>query len=492
MKKTNYLAISTMAVALLVGGLTSCGGGKTDKGIVIKFWHTFGDTVETAVQKKVDNFISLVKKNEGVDVKVELEYKGGYSDIKKQVETALSSGDVPTIAVAYPDHVASYIKKQGGVSEKYVVNLQNFVDDPNLTFGTDDYLGDNQGIDDFHATTLHEGSNYVIDGMYSLTLMRSTEAMTYNETIVKDGLEYFNDEFYEEKYKKTLQEGEVATYLNDCPFEELMEFGRIIYEHKNDIGCVDLEYPVLYDSDGNLFITDLIQNGVKYASFDETTKQGKIDFEAGEDRTKAEALVNKLKEYYDAHLFATKGTMGEYSSNYFKEGKAVFVVGSTGGSGYTFPEAGSFDVGVARVPNLGKDRKYVTQGVNLTMLTYPNRAHANELKVYGWKLLKYLTSTGVNVDLCVNGSEGYMPVRDSCQETTQWQNFLKGGTNYAMVAKVVNNINSETEYLYTPAFPGSAELREQCGGIITSVLKKGTNTTDTFNQAILTAKNYFA
>ncbi|HNX16039.1 MAG TPA: extracellular solute-binding protein [Bacilli bacterium] len=488
MKKT-LKTICLLGASAMTLALAACGGDSSNK-ITIDFWHTFGDKVETALQAQVDRFAELVKANEGVDVEVKLTYKGGYNDMPQQVKTALAGGDSPTIAVAYPDHVADYIQSEGGTAGKYVVNLQDFIDDSTATFGTDTYLGDTEAIDDFVPAFIDEGRGYTRDGMYSLPYMKSTEVMFYNMDIVKRALPFYNATYYGPAHGGAeLAEGQLAGYFNDITWDDLMDYAQVIKDHQSTIAD-ELDVPVLYDSDSNLFISKLYQNGIGYSSINPTTKKGVIDFESGEARTEAEALVSKWQQECQAGLLTTKGVKGEYGSNYFKNEQTVFTVGSSGGSGYTFPEAGSFEVGIARVPTDNvSNAQYVTQGPTLTMLTHPrySETKATQIKKYAWKLLKFLTSKNVNVELTCNGSEGYLPVRNSCYTTEVFYDYIENGGDYAKVAQTVQD-EIAGAYLNTAVFPGSATLRTQCGGIVTNVLKLGANVTSTFDAAIAATK----
>lgn len=478
------LGASTMSLAL-----ASCGGGESDK-IVIDFWHTFGDKAESSLQTQIDKFVQKIKVHDGVDVEVKLTYKGGYADMPQMITTAIAGGDSPTIAVAYPDHVADYIKLEGNNPGKYIVNLQDFIDDPATTFGTESFLEDNQTIDDFVDAFIDEGRHYTREGMYSLPYMKSTEIMIYNADIVKAALPFYNEAYYGPAHDGAqLLEGQLVNFLNNITWDDLMDYAQVVIDNKATI-APQLDVPVLYDSDSNLFITKLYQNGIGYSSIDPITKKGVIDFESGDNRAQAEALVAKWKQEFDDGLLTTKGVKGEYGSNYFKNEQTVFTIGSSGGSGYTFPEAGSFLVGVAKVPTDDESNAvYVTQGPTLTMLTHPrfSPTKAAQLKNYAWKLLKFLTSTNINVEVSCNGSEGYLPVRKSSYTTEIFYEYIDSGGDYADVAITVQD-EIAGSYLNTAVFPGSATLRKQCGGIVTNVLKLGSNVTTTFNEAIAATK----
>jgi hypothetical protein len=203
----------------------------------------------------------------------------------------------------------------------------------------------------------------------------------------------------------------------------------------------------------------------------------------------AKSLVNEIKTMYYNKLLKTKGTNNnEYGSNYFTAGKSLFVVGSTGGTGYSDPGA-SFNVGVCKFP-MYKDatedhRKYVSQGVTTCMLKNGKLTEAqnNTNLEIGFKFIKYLLSAQNNLDVTLS-SNGYVPVRKSCYELDDFKEFVASGDYLANVYDiVVNDINGQ--YLNYPVFAGSDTARNEVGGIITNVLL-GKSTTD---NAFTTAYN---
>ena len=487
--KKQILLLAPMAFLALTG--CQKGGGKENQSsdqdfsgkITINFWHTFGDKPETALEGKVAQFEKLVKENEGVDVDVVLSYQGAYKDMPKKVTTGIATGDNPTIAIAYADHVADYLDLEGNDAGKYVVNLDKFLKDESLTFGTDKYLGDTMGESDMIKSYMDEGRTLPREGTYLIPLMKSTEIMCYNLTAVKTAMQYV---------KPDLPVDRVKDYMKTITWDELIEIAAAAYEHKNEIST-NLEYPIYYDSDSNLFITELYQNNIGYSSIDSEGK-GHIDFEDEPNLTKAKAIVTKLLQARQAHLLTTKGAEGTYASNNFKEAKTIFSIGSTGGTGYTIPDAGQFDVGFAKVPTMGgEDGRvgYISQGPSVCFLNNRSLTTAeNEATLkYAWKLVKYLTSKQVNVSLCVTGSEGYSPVRNSCYTTETYSDFIEDGEYYAEAALVTqNDINGQ--FYNSAVFTGSATLRTEVGALITNVLKDKSpmSVDDAFTLAINNAK----
>ena len=449
--------------------------------VVINFWHTFGQKPEAALKSKAKAFVDLVKKNENVDVEVNCSYQGAYKDMPSKVTTGIATGDSPTIAIAYADHVADYLAFEKDQPGKYVVDFDTYLKDNSLTFGTDTYLGDTQPESDMIQSYMDEGRSLQRKGTYLIPLMKSTEIMCYNLSAVKVAASYAFPDWPVDRVKEKMK---------DITWEQLLQLAEAAYAHKDQISST-LEYPIYYDSDSNLFITDLYQNKVGYSSIG-TDGKGRVDFEDSANLTKAKALVTSLKNAHDAHLLTTKGVEGTYANDSFKKGKTLFSIGSTGGTGYTIPDAGAFEAAFAKVPTMGgADGQvgYISQGPSVCMLKNPSlSASENEIVLkYAWKFIKYLTSKQVNVSLCVTGSEGYSPVRTSCYTTETYSDFIEEGEYYSEAALVTqNDINGR--YFNSAVFPGSATLRNEVGSLVTNVLNGKSTLDDAFATAINNAK----
>ena len=440
--------------------------------VTVRFWHTFGDKVETALEKRVEKFEKLVKDNEGVDVNVELSYQGAYTDMVNKVTLGFSGGDSPTIAVAYPDHVAEYLYLED-TPGKYVVNMNKYIESDTYGFGKEAYLGDGSASD-FIEAFYQEGFEFSREGMYLMPFMKSSEVMIYNLDAAKRAMKF---------YRPAVPDGKVKETIANMTWDELIELGEAAVDNKAEVSNT-LEYPIYYDSDSNLFISKLLQNEISYSGIDSNGK-GYIGFENDPDLSEAKDFVQSLKDAHDYGVLTTKGTEGEYASNAFQSGKCLFTIGSSGGAGYTFPAFGEFETAICAVPASNDNPLYVSQGPSLTLLNRPELTKAeNDLAtLYGFKLLKYLTSTQVNVEMCITGSQGYVPVRESCYETEVYAEFIEEGELYAETASVLLN-DIDGNYLTTKCFKGSAALRTNVGGIISAVLT-GTTTIDVaFTNAI--------
>ena len=466
MKKTRLSFL--LLLPLLIGGLSGCkqeqpsqSEGPEITSVNVKFWHTFGQTVQNSLNEKINSFKNLVKEHDGVDVNIELIYQGGYDDIATKIRNGYSVGNKPTIAVAYPDHIADYLEISKSAGEEFVVNLDKFIDSETVGFGKESWLGDEEDETDFVEDFFEEGKAHIVPGTYSLPYMKSTEIMFYNLDLLIDAFQYYKPEFESSKTK-------IVNYMKRITWDDFMELCAVINEHKEDISNM-LEVPFWYDSDANFLITKMYQNRIAYSSILDSGK-GHIDFAEGEAYNATKSLLTTLKANYDAGLFTTKGIKNTYGSDFFTNEKCIFSIGSSGGSGYNFPQAEAFELGVCRVPASNNNAMYVTQGPTIALFSDSGLSEAlNEAtQLYAWKFMKYITNGQINAELCVNGSEGYVPVRYSAYSTEFFQEFMEDGEKYAQCYRVV--VDDITNYLVTPCFKGSAKLRDECGSLLTAVL----------------------
>lgn len=493
----------------LSGGLFSCGGTSSPAGgtsanssdgsevtesessqvssntVEITFWTTFNKKLENYIDRYAKNFAALVKKNEGVDISITAKQVGGYDEIFRQISTGLGTGNIPTMAIAYPDHVATYLQAENGNAGRYVVNLDKYINDEKVGFGKESYIGD-VDASDFVEAFYKEGSSYTQKGTYSLPLMKSSEVLYYNKEYLAELVPVYT-------------EGEVQTpvaidnWVSNLTWDEYMAFNAWIKDEfmsgkvtkrldGKDITINSLVMPAFYDDDANLFISKAYQNGGGYLSLDENGK-GQIDF----DSAKNKAMVEEFRAQHAKGYFETKGSKGEYGSNYFTTGQCVFDVGSSGGASYQVPSGDLFTVGVAKVPASNNNPLYITQGPTMTLLNNVRySAEINEQRqLYAWKFMKYLTGAEVNGDLCISSEQGYVPVRNSAYETDDFLDYLDDPDQPAIVknTKVVKN-DIDGKYIEQPYFPGSSTARDQVGAVVTAALTGNESVDTLFKNAV--------
>ncbi len=462
-----------LTLPLFLVSLFSCNSKTTEENNnTIYFWHTFGQNLQDEIKSKISEFEKIIKTEEGVDVKIELSYIGSYDEIMTQIERGFAVGNSPTIAVAYPDHVANYLSHED-FDEEYVYNLEKLMNNSTYGYGKNTYLGDDKDSSDFVKAFYSESTSYLKDGTYSLPFMKSSEVLMYNKDIVEDVL--LKD------YDSTISDPE--EYMKNLTWDQFIDLLKFVKKDmdsgKNSYGTA-LEVPLIYDSDSNLIISKLYQNDVDFISV--KNEKGSIDF----NNNKAKEIVKELKSNYDEGLLKTKGSNNnEYGSNSFTVGKCLFTIGSSGGAGYNDPGSASFNVGVCKVPYSNSNPLYVSQGPTLTLLKSVGVSdEVNEFrKEYGWKFLKYITNSTNNPEICYLGSEGYVPVRESSYQVEFYKEYLED--NDTFLAKTSNVVINDIKgnYITTPTFKGSSAARDYVGSIVANVFLNKMTVDEAFDYA---------
>ena len=464
-KLKTILVSSLLCTSFLV---SSCGKTEEDANRII-FWHTFGQDIEIVVQNKVNEFERLYEEQTGEEITIDLEYQGGYDEILDKIERGFAVGNIPTIAVAYPDHVADYLSYESD-DQTWVYNLEDFFDDEEIGFGKQEYLNPSlKGAEDFVPSFLDEGSHYIKEGIYSLPLMKSSEVLLYNEDLLAIVLSDYDSSITN-----------IEEYMNNISWDEFIDLLRYIAKDLNKYGN-GLITPLVYDSDANFYIGQSFQRNIPYVSM--SNGKGSIDF----NNDQAKAMVQEIKGWYDEGLLLTKGTNNnEYGSDTFTNMECIFTIGSTGGAGYNDPGAAGFNVGIAKVPAVSDNselQKYVSQGVTLTLMKNNRLSEeTNDKRArIGWQLMKWLTNEENNIDICL-ASNGYAPVRTSCYTNEIYASYLEESDFMPRCANVVaNQINGN--YFNYPVFKGTAAARDNVGGIITQVLLGNETIDEAFDRA---------
>ena len=237
--------------------------------------------------------------------------------------------------------------------------------------------------EDFIEDFYEEGSAYTLDGTYSLPFLKSTEIMFYNMDLLVEVMKDYKPEFNTSKAK-------IKEYMARISWDDFMDLCTQIRGNMAKYSNM-LEVPMWYDSDANYIITKMFQNDVAYTSIDDAGK-GKIEFASGNNLNKVVDLLDAARSNYAAGLFTTKGIKNTYGSDFFTNEKCIFSIGSSGGSGYNFPQADAFELGVCRVPASNNKPIYVSQGPTLAM--FNDRGLDKEVndkaQLYAWKFIKYI------------------------------------------------------------------------------------------------------
>lgn len=471
-KRLLLLASTILAASTLAG----CGGSSDDGTIKITFDHTFGEGIEKGVQVQFEKFKAIVEEHDHVKLELVMPPALNYKAIVDTVGMELTTGG-PTMTVAYPDHIAA-LRAREGTAGRWIVNMNSYMDSEEVGFGKEAWLGEKAVWNkaDIISTYLEEGQQFGDGGTYCLPFMKSTEILQYNADVVYQALAVYSK-------TSSMDMKQKQDFLASMSFEEMMEIAEIVKDNKEDFGCPDLETPVFYDSDSNMGITQLIQNGLTYSEFND---KGEVvlGLDAGESSmaeniTEAKEVFSKIRKWAHDGLLITKAAYGNYSSTSFKQQKCVFVIGSSGGAGYSVPEEGDFNSGYARVPYVGEESahpEYVSQGPSIAFLRDISVSdEVNNLRLkYAWKFYKYLIMPNTNVVLTVNDSQGYVPIRKTAYATPAWGKIISPDegediTYYTHTANVVASI--EYHFYNTAVFKGSDKYRENMTTFVKDLIK---------------------
>lgn len=432
----------------------------------VTFAHTMGKTTDPALgqqallDKQKDAFIKEMQTEFGWKVNVVHSQYGGFTELHDKLSKELAQGIEPSMAYAYPDHVAAYI-----ASDK-VLPLDNLIDnnDKRIAFSKEDK---NDYVDSF----MEEGRKYDHAGTtLSVPFSKSTEVLFYNKTFF-------------DKHNLTLPQ----------TWDELNTLSE---QMKKLPGLPAGFRPFAYDSDDNLFIVRSAQKGLPYTKLDE-----KLNGEAVFDTSQSQAMVKDLQDMYKKGNITTKGMIGGYTSDMFVKGALAMTVGSTGGTTHNVPSDGSFEVGIAPMPQETKDVKKhqtILQGPSIVLFRKgirpateqnedgsfdwvqpkPTQAQINEM-VASWMFYKYITRAENTIDQAIG--TGYLPVRNSAFDTQKYKDYIatehtkKADKAKADVLQLAKQLMNDDVFFVSPAYPTSAKARIAVGNLLMEAFaEKGT------------------
>ena len=392
---------------------------------------------------------------------------GGWDDVPTNVTNNLQVGEQPDLAYCYPDHVARYLQ-----SEK-VVDLSKYIySKDSIKVGSTAAAAvgmDDKYIEDFDVAFWSEGfanmfANYAQygysdDAIFTLPLLKSTEVLFYNKTVLdREGIA-------------------VPT-----TWTELWAACKILHEKYPN--CI----PLAYDSEANWMITMCEQNGWGYT----TTAGGDADHyifnNAGVRR-----WLQDIQGYYIKDSYFTTRQMygGQYTSKLFTTGVdngaggAVFCIGSTGGTNNQIPE--TFTAGVAHIPgSTDKDgnAKAISQGPSLVMFHSDKASNAEEKEYMTYLFIKELLD--IEIQAAFSMVSGYNPVRLSTYtgvpDYVAW--FTKREVPLVVdTVAIARDMSKKNEFFTSPAFIGSDTARSTVGDMIKTILE-GTNVQQAVEKAI--------
>lgn len=446
--------------------------GDPDSQVTIDFWHCMGQSRTSNVQKIVDEFNEEWAGKYYVKL---TQAAGSYDDLHDVVMTRLTGGEVPALAMAYPDSIAEYITNDEDWSSVYRVD--NYIADEELGY-TDEEL------DDFVDIFLEEGKNYQFAGTWSMPFYKSTEIMYYNlcyfdganeQNVAKFGT---NTEWLN-LYNAVYTAGDSATdedlealrefcednggYVYDVPttWDEMVKTGRQMIADRAEQSITTEFYPVGYDSDANLMISQMAQRDIPYTTNEPENDDVANHFLFNNDETVE--LLTELTDLISDKVLVTGETSGvSYTNTLFTEYKTAMTIGSTGGSSYNV--SSNFRVELAPVPYSNGSQQYVMQGPSICFFIQNDPY----IQKGAWLFYKAMAETEANTALALESS--YDPVRDSCYETETYLNWIAQADLDLSHAITAATRDLRDKYFTSPVFVGSSDARDEMDSLISAVI----------------------
>ncbi len=486
MKKIKKMGKALVFSLLASAALSSCGGdGGTNvddtlpeddptSAVKITFWNCLGHAKSTVLDTIVSGFNEQYKgKYEVESVKI----AGDYDSLAEQTRTKLAANEIPALIMGYPDNFSTYIGQS--LSNSALLRLDGFINDKNFGYTKEE-------LADFVPAFYNEGNDFQFEGQWSMPMYKSTEAMYYNASYFAGANKQTANKFKNDATKSTTYNTKLETaenskatdeeladfkswvkenggYTYDVPetWEEMIATSRKMLSDMKAEGLSDEFYPVGYDSDSNLMISQMAMRDIPYTT-NKDISNAKDHIAFKNDQTKA--LIEELTGLVSEKILITKGVLnGSYTNSYFTDKKSAMSVGSTGGSSYNV--SSNFAVRLAAVPHPeGKEAKYIQQGPSIAFFNNGN----SYIHKGAWLFYKYLAEPVNNAKLALQNS--YDPIRLSSFETTEYKNWIAQKDKDLKYAIPALTSGLRQNYMTSSVFLGSEKARTEIGNTIKYVV----------------------
>lgn len=491
-KRITY--VLTLALAFSSVGLGAC---NTDTRTVITFWTRSGTA------SYYDNLVAAFE-SAYPDIRVDVEDNGDYADLHQNIMMGISQGNVPEIAITYPDYVATYLAS----APQYVVDMTTFMEDSEIGFGQNDPVVEWDGeevqvhtdADDMIQAYMEEGSSFTIDGQdyegqYELPLSKSTEMLFVNV-----------DELTQVAADHDMSYEEIRSMLGT--WEGLWEVTDMMKESFPDkytgqrAESNTAKAPLIYEDDTNFYITLSQQLGIPYV--DSSDPENPVLFGLTEENiSEVVLLMQKLGQLYNSGNFVTGDTSGQgeswYATSGFADEGGGLIITTTAGLSWLNNYGGPhFDIDVLPMPSSATYWIEDVEGTEEGTVTHPaldSDADPDAVISQGpgvvffdtgdeekleaaWLFYKTITSDFLNAQWVAAGT--YAPVRQSVYETDVFQSMFdlpeEGSDNYEYNMKiipakeqmyeVIDSYDANDSLFTTDVFPGSGDVRTAAGYIL--------------------------
>jgi len=496
---TDALTTTTTTRAVVYGTLP-------DDEIEITFWHIYGAGKTALLDQIIAEFEAMFP-----NVTITSTSQSDYNTLREKIQLGIAIGQVPTMALGYPDHFANYVEASAAYKLDNFINsnvVYEVTDSASSIFG--ETVTTSLDLTDFVESYLEENNQYKGGYYYSVPYSKSTETMAVNVNVLKAHVAEIR------ALGITISDNGYLSHNIPLTYTQIQQLATILVNTGGtNAASMKCEYLLNFDSSGNMFINLSRQFSAPY-----TNSSGSILI----DNATTRSMLNYINAMFNNNTFVLPIVWDQtYGSTNFIYGDVCMSVGSTAGVTYNIPaynlptdlnklKLGNFAVDFVQTPqsvtangtavtvssggtnyNFTGNRSSVQQGPNIGIFSDASSAE----RLYAWMFIKYLTSTDNTARWAMD--TGYLPARISAYTSeveirltgtfsTTYYDFLQIAQDFwaadgspdwgidderwdflhkSMVANIARNQNDY--YQYDPAFAagsnsaGSATARVEAG-----------------------------
>lgn len=401
-------------------------GGYDGSPVTITFYHNFGANKQNVLEAYIAEFNRLYP-----TIRIQHQTLGDMDNLQDQIGTELMFDDGPNIALCTPDQIAYYQY----IATDPIVALDElmFSEVPvSRADGTQELLGlSNQQYNDLYMSFL-DTTRVFGDGMtYAMPFSKNMEVLYYNKT------------FFE-------------AYGIPVPttWDEMDVICRLIKEI--DPTCT----PLGYDSEANLFINYAMQTDGGYIDDD-----GSPAFNSGSNRD----FMQRVRGWYQDGLITTREIYGGFTSDMFvgtySDTRCYMSVSTSSSAIYYNSPDGSYELGVAMIPQMGSKRSVISGGTDLCIFQKENPQEV----IASWLFVEFL-STNTEFQAEFSMATGYLPVVRSATEHPTYMNYLRTADGYVNTQAL--STTACLDYVDWCAVPNATHYGDRLTDAITNLVMR--------------------
>ena len=481
-------------------GTSEVGAYKFDKKVSIDFW------VKKGTAKYYSNFVKAFN-SAYPSITVNVLDSGNYGDIDQKISQGISVGNVPNMALTYPDYVSGYLKD----APNRVLDVTPYMNSAEYGFGHGDPVIEwngqqvqvNTAADDIIPSYLNDGNNFIIDGkkiegQYELPLSKSTEMLFVNRNLLTEVAQKSNTTYDVIKQK-------LATWEGVWEVTEMMKTAMPEKWNGQKASANKGSAPLTYEDDTNFYVTMSQQLGIPYVD-SSAADNLPVLFGKPENKQKTVDFLKFMGEKYNSGNFVTGDTIGiagTYATSLFAKESSGLIITTTAGLSWLndYDEEGDedhqFPIDVLSYPSSSKDwvqneadlpadadpDAVISQGPGVVLF----KSGDSDKDLATWLFYKTMTSDFLNAQWVAAGS--YAPIRYSVKETEVFKGMFDipadsknplYDANYYPAKKqmyeVIDQYGKQGNLFTTDVFPGSGSVRNEAGSLFTGSLNSEKNT----------------